>query len=462
MFKKIDPFKNIGLKLLALFLSLVLWLMVTNYNDPIIYKQFSNVPVRLLNTTMITDQDQVYKVLDGTDTIPTVTIGVARSIADNLTNDNVVATADVQDITQLDTVPITLTTNAYSAQLDSIRGSIENVKLDIESKKTASFTLQTTTSGTLADGYTLSDVTAEQNQVRVVGPESIVSSIHRAVANVDISNAKSTIVTYADIVLYGDNDVEIDSSELSMNIRNVRVTVNVLSAKRVPINFSTTGTPADGYLRNGTITANPSEVALKGRSSALAEVQHIEIPPELLNVSGRNSDLIQEVDITPYIPENLEFADESFTGIVEVTVGIEAARTREFSFTPQEIHLENVPDGYSAAVVTEGEEASGGIHVVLSGLEDVIGTVSPDFLTPRVNVGSLLTGDLQEDLSGTYSGTLQVTLPTQVVLQSASKVSVELTATGETVPAEQAPDAGAAEETVTDGTDTGAETGTEG
>ena len=446
MFKKIDPLNNIGLKLLALLLSLVLWLLVTNYNDPIIYKQFTNVPVRLLNTTMITDQNQVYKVLDGTDTIPTVTIGVARSIADNLTKDNVIATADVQDITQLDTVPINLTTNAYSTQLDSIRGSIENVKLDIESRKTASFTLQTTTSGTLVEGYTLSDVTAEQNQVRVGGPESVVSSIHRAVANVDITGAKSTIVTYADILLFDENDREIDSSELNMNIRNVRVTVNVLSAKTVPITLATSGAPADGYLRNGTIVANPSEVALKGKSSALTEVQHIEIPAEVLDVSGRSSDLIQEVDISPYVPENLEFADESFNGIVEVTVGIEAAQTREFTFSTDEVLLENVPEGYTATFVTEsGEEVTENARVVLGGLQDVVSNVSPDFLTPRMNVGSLLTGVTQDDMSGIYSGAVQVTLPTQVVLQSASRLNVKLTAAGESAPEEAT--GGAAEET---------------
>ncbi len=48
-------------------------------------------------------------------------------------------------------------------------------------------------------------------------------------------------------------------------------------------------------------------------------------------------------------------------------------------------------------------------------------------------------------MSGIYSGAVQVTLPTQVVLQSASRLNVKLTAAGESAPEEAS--GGAAEET---------------
>ena len=430
--KKFALFDNLGLKILALFLSLIIWLIVTNYNDPIIYKQFNAVPVRLVNTEMITDQGQVYRVLDGTDTVPTVTVGVPRSVADELTKDNIVATADVEDITQLDTVPIYLTTNVYSARVDSIRGSIENVRLSIENRESATFTLQAETIGEPMEGYSLSDISMDQNQVRVIGPTSVVSTINKVVAVVDVSGARGTIVTYADVVLYDENEAPIDASELEMNIRSVRMTVNVLAAKTVPILPATSGAPADGYLRNGSVSANPSEVTLKGRSSALADVQSIEIPAEVLNVSGRSSDLIQEVDITPFLPDNLEFADSSFQGIVEVVVGIEQAQTRSFSFATADVLLENIPDGYTAEV-TAGDSGAipETVTVTLSGLQDVVDNVSPDFLTPRINVGALLTGVGQTDLSGVYSSAVQVTLPRQVVLHESSRLNVLLKAIGD-------------------------------
>ncbi|MBP3736116.1 MAG: hypothetical protein J6I56_03770, partial [Lachnospiraceae bacterium] len=328
MHKKLNLFKNPVLKVVSLLLAILLWVLVSNINDPVIYRQFSNIPVEIRNANRITEQGQVYRVLDETDIVGTVTIGAQRTKAEQLTADNIIAVADVDELTQLGTVPIRFSTNLYSGDLESIKGNIDYVRLDIENRKSTVFALQTTTSGALAEGYTLSDITTEQNQIRVTGPESIVSSISKAVANVDVSGARNTIVTYADIRLYDQNDRQISKEGLTMNITNVRVTVNILSAKTLPLTFSTTGAPADGYLRSGTITANPSEILVKGRSSVLNSIDRIDIPAEVLDVTGRTSDLVQEVDITPYLPDNVSFAQDDFEGLTEVRVGIVQAHAR--------------------------------------------------------------------------------------------------------------------------------------
>ena len=176
----VNPLQNWKLKGLALVIALFMWLFVTNINDPIIYQPITNVPVRLTNTSLITGQGQVYTVLDGTDVIPTVTVAAPRSAAERISRDNITATANIEDITQLDTVPIRVTSNIYNTSIQSITPSIDSVRLSIEDREEVSFALVTEVHGEPAKGYSIGEVSTDQNQVRISGPASVVSSISTA------------------------------------------------------------------------------------------------------------------------------------------------------------------------------------------------------------------------------------------------------------------------------------------
>ena len=136
---------NWGLKLASLIFAAVLWFLVTNINDPVVTVRFGNVPVTLKNTDTITDAGDVYQVLDNTDVIGTVTILAPRSIADSFSKDNIVAVADLDNLTTRNTANIQLSVNKYSNEIDNISGSIDTVKLNIEKKKTATLPLVAST-----------------------------------------------------------------------------------------------------------------------------------------------------------------------------------------------------------------------------------------------------------------------------------------------------------------------------
>jgi hypothetical protein len=127
---------------------------------PITYLQFYNVPVKLTNTNLITDAGDVYMILDDSDVIPVVTVTAPRSIIDSLGEENIIATADVKNLSSLNTISISLSTNKYYNKIESISGSIDTVRLSVEKKASAHFTLKVNVTGTPASGYVQSDVTA--------------------------------------------------------------------------------------------------------------------------------------------------------------------------------------------------------------------------------------------------------------------------------------------------------------
>ncbi|MFI3201710.1 MAG: hypothetical protein R3Y54_09335, partial [Eubacteriales bacterium] len=69
---------NVGLKMLAVGFSCILWLVVVNFNDPVITISYSGIAVDILNSTILDEQELVYEVVDGTDTV-TVYVTATRS-----------------------------------------------------------------------------------------------------------------------------------------------------------------------------------------------------------------------------------------------------------------------------------------------------------------------------------------------------------------------------------------------
>ena len=428
---------NIGLRIGAFIAAVIIWFLVTDINDPVTKVQFDNISVKLLNTSTITDAGQVYTVLDGTDTIPVVTVMASRSIIDSLDKDNIVATADASDITSLGTVDITLTTNKYSGKIESIKGSIDTVRLSVEKKKTTQLALRYTTSGTPADGYVLGDVTIDQNQVRVSGPESIVSKIAKAEANVDVSGAAATVTTNVDVKLYDSDGKAIDATSLTMNISTVKVSAVILPTKNVPIQVSIGGTPAEGYALNGKVTVTPATVTIAGRSSVLNSIESIVISSDSIDVTGAAETRIWTIDITGYLPENVTISDDSFDGNISIVAEIEQIEKETLDFDSDSIAVTNVPDGYDAAITSVsdglGNTGSDGSAVKLSvdivGLKASLDTVSASNIAPTLDVASII-GDVDttKDISGSYNGEVALTLPDKVTADNTVRAVITLTA----------------------------------
>ena len=315
-------FNNWGLKIVSLIVAIFLWLFVTNYQDPETVLTVNNVPVKLLHTEAVKSEGKIYIVLDDSDTIPVVTINAPRSIVDKLEADNVIATADLEDMNPDYTVPITITTNKYSDSISNISGSIRSVSLSVEDEARAIFPIETTVAGSAADGYQIGQVALDQNQVRVTGPKSEVERVKSAGVIVDISDSDRTVSTNAEIHLYDEDgrDIDIDKN-LTLNIDKVMVRVEVLPLKVVPIKIAVSGKPVEGYRMTGETSVEPGQVMVAGKKSTLDTLSAISIPSSELNVTGRTNDLVKTFDLRNYLPTGAALAEgESET--VKVTVEI--------------------------------------------------------------------------------------------------------------------------------------------
>lgn len=417
--------KNWGLKLASFLFAAVLWFVVTNINDPIEPIRFSNIPVTIKNGDLITERGQVYEVLDNTDMIDNVIVYAPRSIIDALDSSNVVAVADMEELSSLDTIAIKLSTNKYNNKVESIQGNIDMVKLNIEDLQTRSFPIQASIVGEVGEGCMLGDVTTDQNLIRVSGPESVVSQIAKAQAEVDVSGFTRNINTDADIRLYDDHDNVISPDNLERSITKVRVNIEILEKKTVPIAYTVSGTPADGYQMTGETASTRNNVVIAGRSQTVQNINAIEIPEGVIDIADETADVTTLVDIKDYLPDGVIIAEDDFSGIVEITVYIGQEVRRTFSRSVEDIRIIGVPAGFQAVITNPEENCS----VALYGLAGDFQEINIGELQVSVNVAEWLEAQrIEQPESGYYNIPISVNLPADsAITWEAQDVQVHIT-----------------------------------
>ena len=429
-FTKESILSNLWLKILSLVAAIIIWLVVINATDPVISKTYTDVPVRILNSNLITDEGKTLEVLDGTDVIASVTIKASRTTIQDLgnTNDNIYATADMSELSADGTlVPIQITTTKYSDKIDTIRSSISNIKVNIEDRKNIQLPIGATTSGDIESGYILGDVTPAQNQVRISGPESIVDTISSASVDVSVTGFTENISTQSEIILYTADGDEVDKKNLELNVDSVRVDVEILSTKRVPIYYAVSGVPADGYEATGEVELEPETVIIAGSADAISSVSSISIPSSELNITGQSADMDMVLKLSDYLPSGVRLADKN-SNTLKVTVHIEEVTEKEYEVSLKNLTIDNVPEGFEAEAAASEDTVS----FSLRGLAQNLEKVKTSDLNLRVDFDDyVLLNNVTKFREGIYECYLVMDLPEGVEATDTYPILIKLTKTGE-------------------------------
>ncbi len=421
-FKKLT--NNWSLKLFSLVAAFLLWLVVMAIENPEDRKTFYNIPVRLVNTEVLTDENMVYEVMDKTDVVRSVTIVAKKTIRDELSSSDIIAEADFSNLTKANTVEIRFYSLRYNEEISSISGSTEMLKLNIEDKKTKRLTLTVETTGDVENGYFINSITPDQNRIEISGPESVVSKITSARVRVDVTDSNSNISEYSDVILYDSEGKEVSKENVSLSVYSVLVKVEILDTKTVPLHYEVMGVPAEGYMFTGEIDSTPHIVVIGASTETLANVTTIIIPAEMLNITGQTEDLKVNVDVEDYLPEGVVLADANFNGKAEVTVHIEEETTRNVTLTSDNIRIQGVPAGYKVEVENLLAEHT----LQLVGLKAETDAVEADTLVGHISINALMEDKGWQTLpTGVYDAQVTFDLTENVRLASPFRVNISIT-----------------------------------
>ena len=419
---------NLWLKFLSLVIGAAIWLMVSNADNPTRTQLFTNIPINIVNKDSIADIGKVVEP-EGNGTV-TLRVTEKRSVLEKLSKSGSAfyVEADMNNITELNTVPLTVTCSNAAVTWDEIEVLPSSLKVTLEDKVEQTYVASVSVDGSPASGYEVGSTTIlEGKNIVIAGPRSLMNIINQVVAPINVAGMEEDAVLSGTLKVYDKNgdtfsDSQLSSLEFKDEVGNVipdhtvNVSVDLWKIKTdVPIVVTTTGIPAWGY--NVTrITTIPETISVAGTEEALETLGSEFNVAEPVDVSGSKETVTAEIDLTNTLSgmDGIKLITDA-DPTVQVSVAIEANGDVTLSVPLSNINFENRPDKMSL-VVTPADEVSVKIH--------------PQSTDARTLTASDLT--LSADLAscaeeGSYEIPITVTLPEGYEL--AENVSITVVST---------------------------------
>ena len=416
---------NLGLKLISVALSVILWLVVVSIDDPVISRTFSGIEVEILNADAITSQGKVYEILDGSNII-SVTLSAKRSVLEKISRDYIKATADLKEMTILNSVSIDVRTTRYSDMISSITPLTKNLKVAVEDLEKRQLSINVETVGNPAKGYVVGSNNPSVNITSVSGPASIVSKLSRAVATVDVSGATSDRRASSKVVLYDGNGDAVDTSQLSVGVSDIIVDVDILETKEISVTAAISGTPADGYMATGMVSIQPDTILIAGSGSTYRTLESITIPADDVSVEGASEDVVNTFNIQDFLPGGIRLANEEFNGEVTVTAYVGKLENTIIDVPITNISIDNIPAGYGASLI----DAGGTKRIEVQGLSENLALLNPSQLFGTIDAASMTPREIHEGVegfhNGSYDAVVRWNVPAGITVVNSSMMEVGL------------------------------------
>lgn len=403
--------RNIGLKILSIILAAILWLVITNVDDPITPASFTNVPVKILNADAIdaiNTYDMVYEIVEGA-TID-FTVAARRSIADNLAVTDFEVTADFAKLSDVNAVTIDIKCPRYGNDVTVTDGLYQVMKINLEELVNKNFKVTVVSKGEPAEGYFIGEKTAS-TIITVSGPKSKIERIKEIVAEVNVAGASGSFSSYEKLKALDEEGEEI-TSNLSFSQGYVSININVYETKEINLKIKTIGSPAPGY-----VIANedyePKSIEVAGEDDILKEITELIIEED---ISGVKENVPKEINLQEQLGEGLLLVGDDQTAVLNITV--EKAQTKEITIWPGDIEVKNKPADMELAFITTGP-----INLKVVGPTDELKELNRNAIKPFI--------DLKDYAYGTYAVQIQIEAGVYSGLSESPNVSVYLTSKGQ-------------------------------
>ena len=197
----------------------------------------------------------------------------------------------------------------------------------------------------VADGYMLDSTTFDYDTVTVEGAESVVSQIEYALVSMNRTNVDKTSSEQLDYTLVDAAGEAVDTSELTMDVEAIDVTLTVVMYKEVKLDVK--------FIDGGGATADdvsyrisPETITLSGDATALDGVNTILLDNIDLSAIMKNDDTVTRQIIIPNNATNVSGEQEATITLKIKNKEISTIRSSNISFT-------SVADGLEAKSIAQ-------------------------------------------------------------------------------------------------------------
>lgn len=401
---------NLGLKIGSIIIAILLWLTITNIDDPTVTETYKNIPVTITHDEVISSRGYGYTVENGETT--TVKVKGRRSLVESIKTEDFTACADFNNMSSMYMVPITVT--CATEHVDELVMTLqnENMAIRLEDQVTQPFMVRVITNGKVRDGYYCTENRVSAGLIQVTGSTSSVNSVKELVVKVDLEGRMTSFTDQYEIIAYDSEDNEIDTRKLTFSQNSVEVATDICPIKQVPIEVVTVGDPAEGYYVENVEFA-PHNITIAAGEALLKRLNKFNIE---VDVSGSESTIEQAIDLNEYLSNNYQntYIPEEEGQSLGVIVTVKPFAEKKFEIGENDIEIRNLSEKLDGALYSLWNA-----NVVISGAETDIADVTVDDLNLYIDVAECNEGTYTRQMLTEYEGPVRV---------HAGSVMVKLTA----------------------------------
>lgn len=390
-------FNNIGLKILALLIAVIVWWVVMNIDDPLVKKTINGVSVELRNDDNLIDKGYIYEVESGN--VIAITVWAPESVAKELKSSDFIAYADLSQLSPLtDTANITVECVKSDVKNDikEITSKIQVVKLSIDNKQTAEVPVTTAIVGNPAENYVIGDISISQNKIDITGAASVIEKIVRAEIKYDVSNMMQSVNEMVTPVFYDENNNVVDTGAIQLSRNSLRLSVVINPTKWIGVTINPSVTVADDYKMVG-YSLSFDQVKIAGTQESLANISAMDLPSDAIELT----DVTESQDCVVNLANYLKASYKIVSGTTELTVhiDIEPMVVKSYIVRKNGIVVNNLGDGLEAQI----EDSY--IEVKVKAIQEVHDSFNMDVLNPNIDLKGYGPGEyevpviLSEDLN---------------------------------------------------------------
>lgn len=342
---------NLSLKFLSLFVAFLIWLLVANVNNPTRAQLYRDVKIDIINEDSVTEIDKVLDIVSE-DTV-TIKVTAPKYVRETLTKDSFTVIADMENLSAMNTVPLTVTCSNPSVSWANMEIVPSTLKVELEQKKQSEFAVSIELVGVQEEGYSIGRTEIVQGKsVQIAGPESIINRIGQVTASINISQINSDQRLTGKLEVRDKNGDPVsldrlqimDASGVLISDNKVMVDVSLWEERSIPIGVEVSGTPADGY-RLTKVAAVPDSVKLAGTERAFEALGDTLTLTDMVSVEGVSESFTEPVDLTETIADlpELKLVEEA-DPVVNVSVQVEKTGDHTLSIPLSSLEVLNRPD----------------------------------------------------------------------------------------------------------------------
>ncbi len=399
---------NIGMKIISVLLAALLWLVITNVDDPVKSRPFNNIAVDIQNEDVLNSPNQIYEIIEG----ETVSFRVLakRSVADSLTPADFNVTADFNKLLNGgNTVLIDVTSKKREVTITDLKPKTLSIRLEEISHE--DFKVNVVQKGEVMEGYYVGEKSASPVIVRVSGPKGRIEKIKEVIVEVDVTGASRSMYRTAVPKVLDEDGNEMDSSRLTFSTQYIQVNMKLYKTKSVELVAKTEGKPQDGYVVTG-IDYEPKTVVIASEDDTILDkINSLQITE---NIEGESGTLERDVNLQEALelPKGVILVGDDLT--VGMKIMIERLETKEITIWPNDINLRNRKEYQEV-----GFNTTGPIKVKVKGPADKIEKIERLSLKPYI--------DIADCTIGTYALSLEADLPAHTTIFDTPMVSIFIT-----------------------------------